>query len=94
MRSSSTTSTTSRAPITIEAIGPGGPTPIDGLTDIPIGPGAVITIGLESPDALNTELILKSTNRVFVERSLAATASSRWCRTGPVGFVGAAVRRT
>jgi len=56
--------------ITIEALGPGGPTPITGLTDIPIGPGAVITIGLESPDALNTELILKSTNRVFVERSL------------------------
>ena len=56
--------------ITIEALGPGGPTPIDGLTDIPIGPGAVITIDLESPDALDTELILKSTNRVFVERSL------------------------
>ena len=34
-------------------VGPGGPTPIDGLTDIPIGPGAVITIDLESPDALN-----------------------------------------
>ena len=56
--------------ITIEALGPGGPTPVDGLVDIPIGPGAVITIGLESPDALGTELILKSTNRVFVERSL------------------------
>ena len=53
-----------------EALGPGGPTPIDGLTDIPIGPGAVITIPLESADALDTELILKSTNRVFVERSL------------------------
>jgi len=56
--------------ITIEALGPGGPTPIDGLTDIPIGPGAVITIPLESADALDTELILKATNRVFVERSL------------------------
>jgi hypothetical protein len=56
--------------ITIEAIGPGGPTAIDGLTDLPIAPGAVITIPLESPDAMNTELILKSTNRVFVERSL------------------------
>jgi hypothetical protein len=30
----------------------------------------VITIPLESPDAMNTELILRSTNRVFVERSL------------------------
>jgi hypothetical protein len=56
--------------ITVAALGPGGPTPVDGLTDIPIGPGAVITIGLESPDALGTELILTSTNRVFVERSL------------------------
>jgi hypothetical protein len=58
------------AAITIEALGPGGPTPIEGLTDIPIGPGAVITIPLESAEALDRELILTATNRVFVERSL------------------------
>ncbi len=57
--------------ITVEAVGPGGPTLVDGLGEIPIGPGAVITIDLEAADALNRELIITSTNRVFVERSLA-----------------------
>ncbi len=57
--------------VTVEAVGPGGPTTIEGLSEIPIGPGAVITIDLTAPDALNQELILTASNRVFVERSLA-----------------------
>ena len=56
--------------VTVEAVGPGGPTAIEGLTDVPIGPGAVLTIDLTAPDALNRELILTASNRVFVERSL------------------------
>src|SRR6478735_1955646 len=56
--------------VTVEAVGPGGPTAIEGLSDIPIGPGAVLTIDLTAPDALNRELILTASNRVFVERSL------------------------
>ena len=59
-----------QATITIEAVGPGGPSPIPSLTDIPLAPGAVITIDLVVDDALNQELILNSSNRVFVERSL------------------------
>ena len=69
--------------VTVEAIGPGGPTAVEGLTDIPIGPGAVITIDLTAADALNRELIVTASNRVFVERSLARGAdlpgrSSSW----------------
>jgi hypothetical protein len=56
--------------ITIEAVGPGGPSAVPSLTDVPIGAGQVITIDLVDPDALDTELIVQSSNRVFVERSL------------------------
>ncbi|NQY55342.1 MAG: hypothetical protein HRT86_02475 [Ilumatobacteraceae bacterium] len=56
--------------ITVRAVGPGGPTEIDGLTDVPIGAAAVITIDLEAADALDSELIVDATNRVFVERRL------------------------
>jgi hypothetical protein len=55
--------------VSISAVGPGGPAPIAALAAIPIGAGQIITIDLDSPDALNAELILTSTNRVFVERS-------------------------
>ena len=79
-----------QATITIEAIGPGGPSPIPSLTDIPLGPGAVITIDLVAPDALNQELIITSSNRVFIERSLArgsglAGRSGSWALPGSDG---------
>lgn len=56
--------------VTIEAVGPGGPTAVPSLTDIPIGAGQVITIDLVDPDVLGNELIVQATNRVFVERAL------------------------
>jgi hypothetical protein len=56
--------------ITIESVGPGGPSAVPTLTDVPIGAGQVITIDLVDPDVLNAELIVQSSNRVFVERSL------------------------
>jgi len=56
--------------ITIESVGPAGPSAVDSLTDIPIGPGEVITIDLEDPDVLDRELIVSATNRIFVERLL------------------------
>ncbi len=59
-----------QATITIEAVGPGGPSAIPSLTDIPLGPGEVITIDLTAPDALGQELIVNASNRIFVERSL------------------------
>ncbi len=56
--------------ITVEAVGPGGPSAVPSLTDIPIGAGQVITIDLIDPDVLDAELIVQSSTRVFVERSL------------------------
>ncbi len=69
--------------ITIQAVGPGGPSDVPSLTDLPIGAGQVISIDLVDPDVLNTELIVQSTNRVFVERSLSrgnglAGSSGSW----------------
>ncbi len=56
--------------ITVEAVGPGGPSAVPSLTDIPIGAGEVITIDLVDPDVLDTELTVQSSTRVFVERAL------------------------
>ncbi|HSM64916.1 MAG TPA: hypothetical protein VK860_01290, partial [Ilumatobacteraceae bacterium] len=47
-----------------------GPTPVASLTDIPVPPGAVVAIDLVDPEVLDRELIVQSSNRVFVERSL------------------------
>jgi hypothetical protein len=57
--------------ITIEAVGPDGPEPVPSLTDIPIGPGQVISIDLVDEAVLDRELIVQASSRVFVERSLA-----------------------
>ena len=54
--------------ITVEAVGPAGPSPVPSLTDIPLAAGAVMLIDLESDAVLDQELIVTSTNRVFVER--------------------------
>jgi hypothetical protein len=56
--------------LTIEAVGPGGPSAVPSLTEVPIGAGQVITVDLVDPGVLDTELIVQSTTRVFVERSL------------------------
>ena len=56
--------------ITVEAVGPGGPSAVASLTEVPIGAGQVISIDLTDPDVIDRELIVQSTNRVFVERRL------------------------
>jgi hypothetical protein len=58
------------ATLTVSAVGPAGPTPVPSLTDVRLGPGAIVTIDLVDPDVLGRELIVESTSRVFVERSL------------------------
>jgi hypothetical protein len=65
------------ASITIEAVGPAGPSAVPSLTDIPIGPGSVIAIDLTADDVLDQELIITSTNRMFVERLLPRGGSLR-----------------
>ncbi len=56
--------------ISVLAVGPAGPTPVESLTDLTIAPGAVRTIDLTDPAVLGRELIIETSNRVFVERSL------------------------
>ena len=56
--------------VTVEAVGPGGPSAVPSLTDLPIGAGQVITIDLVDPAVLDRELIGGSSNRIFVERLL------------------------
>jgi len=56
--------------VTVEAVGPGGPSAVPGLTDLPIGAGQVITVDLVDPAVLDRELIVGSSNRIFVERLL------------------------
>jgi len=56
--------------ITVEAVGPGGPSAVPSLTDLPIGAGQVIAIDLVDPAVLDRELIVQSSNRIFVERVL------------------------
>jgi hypothetical protein len=56
--------------ITVEAVGPGGPSAVPSLTDLAIGAGQVITIDLVDPAVLDRELIVQSSNRIFVERAL------------------------
>jgi Family of unknown function (DUF5719) len=60
----------SDATVTVEAVGPGGPSVVPSLSEIPLAPGSIITIDLVDPDVLGQELIVSSTSRVFVERLL------------------------
>ena len=69
------------ASVTIEAVGPAGPVAVPSLTDIPLGPGAVLTVDLVADAVLGQELIVSSSNRVFVERSLRRDADDD-ARTG------------
>ena len=71
-RWSSSTSTTRRARSRVEAVGAGGPVAIPGLEAIPLAPAGLITIDLTADAALDRQLIVRSTTRIMVERSLPA----------------------
>jgi hypothetical protein len=58
--------------VTVEAVGAGGPIAIPGLEAVPLAPAGVITIDLTDPAALDRQLIVRSTTRIMVERSLTA----------------------
>ena len=60
--------------VTVSAVGPAGPTAVESHRDVTIGPGEVITLDLVDSDALGQELIVETTNRVFVERLLPRSA--------------------
>jgi uncharacterized protein DUF5719 len=58
--------------VTVEAVGAGGPVAIPGLEAIPLAPASLITIDLTAEAAIDHSLIVRSTTRVMVERSLSA----------------------
>lgn len=68
--------------VSVFAVGRSGPVPVPGLEDLEIGAASLLTIDLVDPLVLGRELIVSSTNRVFVERSTATgrgdTRSSSW----------------
>jgi hypothetical protein len=68
--------------VSVFAVGRSGPVPIEGLQDVPLESSARITIDLVDPLALGRELIVTSTTRVFVERSVptgrGSTRSAVW----------------
>ncbi|MEX2626936.1 MAG: DUF5719 family protein, partial [Ilumatobacteraceae bacterium] len=80
--------------ITVSSVGPDGVRPVPGLEEVEIGPAAIATIDLVADEALGRELVVTSTGRIFVERSLPSGLSegrtSSWLvpgapeGTGPV----------
>jgi hypothetical protein len=58
--------------VAVEAVGAGGPIAIPGLEAVPLAAAGVITIDLTDPAALDRQLIVRSTTRIMVERSLTA----------------------
>lgn len=58
------------AAVTVSVVGPDGPSAVPSLTDVALGPGAILTLDLVDPDVLDRELIVTSSSRVFVERML------------------------
>ena len=56
--------------ITVSVIGPDGPSAVPSLTDVVLPSGSIITIDLVDDAVIGRELIIESTSRVFVERSL------------------------
>ncbi|MGA9277226.1 DUF5719 family protein, partial [Ilumatobacter sp.] len=56
--------------VTVSAVGPDGPSAVPSLEEVALPSGGIITIDLVDPDILGRELIVTSTSRVFIERSL------------------------
>jgi Family of unknown function (DUF5719) len=62
----------SEGTVTVEAVGAGGPVSIPGLDAVPLPPAGLITIDLTDAATLDRQLIVRSTTRIMVERSLSA----------------------
>lgn len=58
------------AKITVKALGPGGEVAVPGMEQISLGANQVTALGLSDPSALDHPLVIESTSRVYVERSL------------------------
>ena len=55
--------------VTVSVVGPGGPVPIDGLTDVPMLPGAVMALDLVAAEAVGQPVVVSSaTLQLIVEQ--------------------------
>jgi hypothetical protein len=72
--------------ISVESIGPDGPELVPGLEAVELNPASIRTIDLVDPSIIGRQLIVTSTTRVFVERSLFSESgggrSSSWALPG------------
>lgn len=68
--------------VSVFAVGRSGPVPVEGMQELQIGAASQIAIDLVDPLVVDRELIVTSTNRVFVQRSTptgrGATRSFSW----------------
>ena len=68
--------------VSVFAVGRSGPVPVESLQELPIGAASLVTIDLVDPLVLDRELVVVSTNRIFVERSTPTgrgeTRTSSW----------------
>lgn len=55
--------------VSVFAIGSSGPSPVDGLQNLPIQQAALLTIDLTNPLVLGRELLIESTTPVLIERA-------------------------
>ena len=58
------------AVVTVQAVTPSGLVTVPSLAELPLPAGGLLTVPLVEPDVLDNQLIVRSTSRVFVERSL------------------------
>jgi hypothetical protein len=61
---------TTDALVTVKEVGAGGAVTIPGLEAVPVAAGGVATIDITDVSALGKPLIVESTQRIYVERSL------------------------
>ena len=62
--------------VTVQAVTAEGVVAVDGLAEIDLQPGQLITISLTGA-AVDAQLVVRSTSRVFVERSLPREAGAQ-----------------
>ena len=58
------------AVVTVQAVTPAGIVTVPSLESLPLPAGGLLGIPLTEPDVLDNQLIIRSTSRVFIERSL------------------------
>jgi hypothetical protein len=58
------------ATVTVQAVTADGVVTVPSLAEVPLPAGALITVPLTEPEVLDSQLIIRSTAPIFVERSL------------------------